>query len=534
MRDRTGPILLMVAFGAMLGFVAFLLVGPRDASGDTIAAPDGTPTTVPGGDGGTNPTDATGSTTNGGSTPSTTTGPGGQTRDPDTVPGWTVGQSWGDTVGLTMFRGNPTRTYYGTGPVSDNPSQLWSYPSNGMCSQSTNLGETTTWCGMGWTGQPAVWERPDGVTEMIFGAYDRNIHFVDAETGVDLRSPFTTGDIIKGSVTIDPDGFPLLYTGSRDNYLRIIALDRDEPTELWSLHAEAVDGTWNDDWDSNPVIIDDIMYEGGENGWFFAYELNRGYDANGNVTVEPRNLLSMPSYDSQLLSDAGPNVSVENSAVAFDDRVYFNNSVGRVIGLDVSDIRNGNAPIVFDFYAGGDGDASMIVDEEGMLYVSTNVKPGQVSSGYRTSGNISRSMELGQLIKLDPYADGDPVIWGVDLVEGATGDSGTWATPALHDGYLYTNIHNGSLVVVDATSGEIVWRDGSVGWHSWSSPVIVDDTLVVATCAGDVRGYDLANPAGPERTWTVSLGETCLEATPAVWNGTVYIGSRDGYLRALR
>ena len=533
MQERKGPIFLVIAFGVMLGFVAFLLIGPRDASGEAVAGSDTTvatnpetgetiPTAVPGDTGSTQP----------GATP--TTGPNGQTREPNTVPGWTVGLPWGTTTGLTMFRGNPTRTYYGTGTISDNPTQLWSYPSTGMCSQSTNLGETTTWCGMGWTGQPAIWERPDGVTEMIFGAYDRNIHFVDAETGEDLRPPFTTGDIIKGSVTIDPDGFPLLYSGSRDNELRIIALDRDEPTELWSLHAEAVDGTWNDDWDSNPVVIDDIMYEGGENGWFFAYELNRAYDANGNVTVEPRQLVAMPSYTADLLDTAGPNVSIENSTVAHGNRVYFNNSVGRVIGLDVSDIRSGNAPIVFDFYAGGDGDASLITDEEGMLYVSTNVKPGQVGPGYRTSGNITRSMELGQLLKLDPYTDGDPLIWGVDLVEGATGDSGTWATPALHDGYLYTNIHNGSLVVVDATTGEIVWRDASVGWHSWSSPVVVDDTLVVATCAGDVRGYDITNPAAPTRTWSVSLGESCLEATPAVWNGTIYLGSRDGFLRALR
>jgi hypothetical protein len=242
----------------------------------------------------------------------------------------------------------------------------------------------------------------------------------------------------------------------------------------------------------------------------------------------------MPSYDAQLLSDAGPNVSVENSPVAYGDRVYFNNSVGRVIGLDVSDIRNGNAPIVFDFYAGGDGDASIVAGDDGMIYVSTNVKPGQVSSGYRTSGNISRSMELGQLLKLDPYADGDPLIWGVDLVEGATGDSGTWATPALHAGYLYTNIHNGALVVVDAETGEIVWRDSSVGWHSWSSPSVVDNTLVVATCVGEVRGYSLDNPAAPQREWTVTPGESCLEATASIWNGTIYLGSRDGYLRAFR
>ncbi|HUF15822.1 MAG TPA: PQQ-binding-like beta-propeller repeat protein [Acidimicrobiia bacterium] len=520
----------MIAFGAMLGFVVFLLVGPRDASGDTLAGSATTVAPAPG-DGGSGTTSAPGSTT--GDVDATTTTLAGLDREPNTIPGATVGQPWGSITGLSMFRGNPTRTFYGTGPISGSPSQIWSYPDSGMCSQSTNLGQTTTWCGMGWTGQPAVWERPDGVTELIFGAYDRAIHFVDAATGQDLRSRFVTGDIIKGSVTVDPDGFPLLYSGSRDNKLRIIALDRSEPTELWSLDAYDVEGTWNDDWDGNPLIIDDIMYEGGENGWFFAYQLNRGYDGSGLVTVEPERLLAMPGYDSELRSLAGGNLSIENSVAAYEQRVYFANSAGRVVGLDVSEIRNGNAPVVFDYYAGGDIDASIVIDSDGTLYVSVNVKPAQVGQGYRTAGNIERTREVGQLIKLDPYTSGDPLVWGVDLTaEG--GDSGTWATPALHAGLLYTNTHLGSLIAVDAATGDVVWRDGTVGWHSWSSPAVVDGTLVVATCVGDLRGYSLENPRAPQLSWTVPVGESCLEATPAIWNGVIYLGSRDGYIRAFK
>jgi hypothetical protein len=530
MQQRTGPILLVVAFGAMLGFVAFLLIGPRDASGGITAGPGST--TPTGGDttqGSTGPGATDGEP---GSTPTTA----GQTsgREPNTIPGSTVGQPWGSVAGLTMFRGNPTRTWYGTGPISEQPERIWTYPENGMCSQSTNLGETTTWCGMGWTGQPAVWERPDGVTELIFGAYDRAIHFVDAATGEDTRAPFVTGDLIKGSVSLDPDGFPLLYSGSRDNKLRIIALDRAEPTELWSLDAYDVAGTWNDDWDANPLIIDDIMYEGGENGWFFAYQLNRDYDASGQVTVTPERLLAMPSYDSEFSNLAGGNLSIENSTAAYEQRVYFANSAGRILGLDVSDIRNGNAPVVFDYYVGGDHDATIVIDDQGMLYASVNVKPAQVGAGYRTQNNIDRTRELGQLLKLDPYTDGDPLVWAVDLAADGGGDSGTWATPALHAGVLYTNTHLGSLIAVDAATGEVVWQDGSVGWHSWSSPAVVDDTLVVATCTGDLRGYSLADPRAPQQTWNIDLGETCLEATPAIWNGVIYIGSRDGYLRAFQ
>ena len=111
---------MVIALGAMLGFVAFLLVGPRDASGGAAEAP---PTTVPSdpGDGGTA---APGSTQSGGS-PTTTPGtsPSGLVREPNTIPAWTVGQPWGTTSGFTMFRGNPTRTYYGTGPISDSPAE---------------------------------------------------------------------------------------------------------------------------------------------------------------------------------------------------------------------------------------------------------------------------------------------------------------------------------------------------------------------------------------------------------------------------
>lgn len=514
----------------MLGFVAFLLVGPRESDGDAPPTNTTTVATNPT-DGGENGAPSTGSTDPGATT---TNSPESSERAPGTVPASTVGQPWGSVSGLTMFRGNPTRTFYGTGPISDSPEVVWTYPDGQMCSESTNLGETTVWCGMGWTGQPAVRERDDGTTELIFGAYDSSVHFVDAETGEDTRPPFVTGDLIKGSVSIDPDGYPLVYTGSRDNELRIIALDGEEPTELWSVHAEAVDGTWNDDWDSNPLIIDDIMYVGGENSWFFAYELNRQYDDSGQVTVNPERLVAMPGYDSELRDLAGDNLSIENSVAAYDERVYFANSAGRVVGLDVSNIRSGEAPVVFDYWAGGDIDATIVIDAEGMLYISVNVKPAQVGQGYRTQANIDRTREIGQLIKLDPYADGDPLIWSVDLSSAGQEDSGTWATPALHDGVVYTNTHLGSLIAVDADTGETVWQDGSVGWHSWSSPAVVDDTLVVATCAGDLRGYSLEDPRAPERIWTVPIGESCLEATPAIWNGTMYLGSRDGFLRAIR
>jgi len=520
--ERAWPIIIVVAIGALLGIAAFLILDPEAESVDTEPVASATTTTAAvKGDGKVPPSDPRPGTTTTTASPTTTL----PIRGPDTVPGWTVGEQWGSVDGLTMFRGSPTRTFYGTGPLAASPSEVWRYPNSQMCSTSSAGGESKVWCGMGWTGQPVVYEREDGKTELIFGAYDRAVHFVDGETGQDLRPKFTTGDLIKGSVTLDPDGYPLIYFGSRDNRLRIVALDRDQPEELWSLDANAVNGIWNNDWDGNPIIIDDIMYEGGENGWFFAFELNREYLDNGWVNVDPETLFAMPGYDNELISKSGRNVSIESSVVAYGQRVYFANSGGRVVGLDVSNIRTGTAPIVFDYYAGGDIDATMVVDEDGFLYVSIEHEPSQMNSVER-----ARNLEVGQLIKLDPYTDGDPRIWGIDLTSGDS-DAGIWATPALHEGLLYVNTHLGDLIVVDSTSGEILWSD-PVGWHSWSSPVVIDDTLIVATCTGELRGYSLDDPRSPIRAWTVQASESCLEATPAVFAGRIYLGSRDGFMRA--
>ncbi len=526
MERRSAQFLVVLLLGALLGTAGFLIT--RDSG---TAGPEALGSGSTGKDDGKDKGDedeivettSTTSTTVATATTSTAATPH---REPGTVPAWTIGQPWGTTVGLTMFRGNPTRTFYGEGPLPDNPTQLWTYPDDQMCRSSSEGGEARVWCGMGWTGQPVVWERPDGVTELIFGAYDGAVHFVDAATGLDLRPPYQTEDIIKGSVTLDPDGYPLLYFGSRDNYLRIVALDREAPERMWRLHADAVDGIWNDDWDSNPVIVDDIMYEGGENGWFFAIQLNREYLSDGLVNVNPEIVFSMPGYTDELISKSGRNVSIETSVVLYEERVYFANSGGRVVGLDVSQIREGVAPIVFDYYAGGDIDATMVVDEEGMLYVAIEHEPGEMSPVER-----DRSREVGQLIKLDPYRDGDPRIWGLNLTAG-TSDAGLWSTPVLYEGVVYVNTHHGKLIAVDAETGESLWSD-EVGPHSWSSPSAVDGSLVVAACAGDIRSYSLEDPRAPVMEWSVSLGESCLEATPAIWGGRIFIGSRDGYLHAL-
>ena len=129
-----------------------------------------------------------------------------------TFSGWvdpaTVGQNVGTTNGLLTFRGNPTRTFYGKGPVPQSPQEQWRFGrGKDLCSFSRVGTETTEWCGTGWTGQPTVFDY-SGRRWVVFGSYAPAVHFLDAETGERIIGDFGVGDLIKGSVTIDPDQFP--------------------------------------------------------------------------------------------------------------------------------------------------------------------------------------------------------------------------------------------------------------------------------------------------------------------------------------
>jgi outer membrane protein assembly factor BamB len=202
-----------------------------------------------------------------------------------------------------------------------------------------------------------------------------------------------------------------------------------------------------------------------------------------------------------------------------DQVAYLANSGGRVVGFDVSDVGSGNAPTAFDYWVGDDTDATLVSDANGAVYVAVEEERKN-----------DRSRELGQLIKLDPKRS-DPYLWGV-AVPGGDQVGGLWATPALGDGVLYAATQPGELMAVDAATGEVTWRE-EIGWHAWSSPVVVGDELLVATCTGELRAYSLANPRQPEPTWTLKLSDSCIESTPAVWGGRIYVGVRDGKFYAV-
>jgi outer membrane protein assembly factor BamB len=427
--------------------------------------------------------------------------------------------------GLTTFRGNASRSHYGTGPVPRDPTVVWRSPADHkMCMTSIVGVDSSEWCGTGWTGQPNVIALPGGGLEVREGAYDGSYHFLDGETGAPVRPDLPTRDLAKGSATSDPDGYPLYYAGSRDGHFRIVALDRPQPEVLWDIDGSTTvpRPLRNDDWDGAALIVRDYLLEGGENGWLYVIRLHRGYDDQGLVTVAPETVATIPGFDDQLLTDLGDkDVSIENSVAFRKGVVYFANSGGLVQGWDISDLLAGGTSYhqVLRFWAGDDIDASIVIDGQGFLYVAAE---------YQRSNQ--RARDVGQLLKLDPSTPDDPLVWGIAAPEiGFEGAGGSWSTPALYGDTVVFSTAAGRVLLVDRQNGEIV-RQLAVGAPSIASPVVVDGVLILGDCLGDMYAWDISDLGRtPPLLWKMHFNG-CIESTPAVWDGWLFFGTREGFL----
>ena len=247
-------------------------------------------------------------------------------------------------------------------------------------------------------------------------------------------------------------------------------------------------------------------------------------DETGQVTVQPEVVFQMPAWTDELVRAIGNQHSIENSTAVFEDVAYFATGAGRVVGVDISDLTGTGGEVVFDYWMGDDVDASIVIDGEGMLYVAAEIDLA-----------TNRGAEVGQFVKLDPDRPADPLVWAIDVPGTGGVAGGIWATPALAGSVVYVLTNPGEVLAVDTADGTVLWRD-DVGPHAWSSPVVVDETLIVSidceTNSG-FRAYDISDPSTPILLWESRVTGGCIESTPAVWGGRLFVGSRDGYFYSL-
>lgn len=437
--------------------------------------------------------------------------------------------------GITTFRGNNYRdtAFYGKLDVNEKKlSKIW----------TAGIGQTDNWTGVGWNGQPSIikWDskvrsqmnlydnfkNKEDFVEVIYGTLDSHIHFYDLETGESSRPSIKVPSSIKGSITIDPRGYPLLYVGQGINAVsgdpveygyRIFSLVTGE--ELYFINGRdkfAYIG-WGA-FDGNPLIDtkNDTLILPGENGIIYISKLNTNYDEiNGTISINP----NTTKYRYLVNGKAG---GMENSLTIYKNFAYFANNNGNVQCLDLTTLTPlWNHDIIDDC------DSTIGLEEEQnnvYLYIGNEVDKRKT-----TSPSIVRKIDGKTGKTLWEYT--------CDCLYDANVNGGVLSSPVIGKGKIadiviynfskVTTLRNGKMVALNKKDGTVKWEK-DLQYYSWSSPVAVysnDGTPYIVFC-NSIGQVLLIDALTGETLYTLNSGGGNFEGSPAIFNNKIVIGSR--------
>ena len=453
-------------------------------------------------------------------------------------------------IGITTYRGNNYRDsgFFGSISIKERKlEEIWSYEIGGM------TGAGSIWPGVGWTGQPCIvrWDKEmldvmnvhekfksmNELIEVIYATLDGNIYFLDLHTGEPTRNCIYIGVPVKGTLSVDPRGYPLLYVGQgleaaktdegEDRYrpfgYRIFSLiDNKLLHEIKGYDTFAPRPGWGA-FDSSGIldIKNDTYYQCGENGIIYIVKLNTVFD-KGAKTI----FINPETIKYKYVSKSAYSYGIESSPSIYEKYMYFTDNSGMLICLDLESLK-----ILWAYNTGDDTDASVVLDvtEEGVfLYTANEVD----IRGRDDNSNIRKFNALtGELL----WQVDVPVFY-VDVING-----GALASPVIGKGpienlvifnickTLEDSIWAGRLIAIDKLTGQIVWIYKSP--YSWSSPVAVyteDNKAYIVYCEHNGKISLLDALTGKQIDLvTLSLGRQyiTIEATPAIYDDILVVGT---------
>ena len=452
--------------------------------------------------------------------------------------------------GVAAFRGNNYRdsATYGTADITEQSISLaWT-------ADSTKL-PGGIWEGSGWTGQPLVvqWDaetkaimnlydskkNKENLVEVIYATLDGHIYFLDLEDGSRTRDPINVGMCFKGSGSLDPRGYPLMYVGSGDENAegkrpRMFVISLIDGKILYQYgHEEALSYRKdNDSWcafDSSPLVDaeTDTLIWPGENGLLYTIKLNTSYDKTaGTISIAPdkpvctRYLTDRSSYNDYWLGyEASANIVGNYLYVSENGGLFYCvdlNTMELVWAQDTKD--DSNSSPVFEW----------VSDTEGYIYTAPSLHWTKNADSQGTVSIYKLNALTGEIVWEKPY--------NVHTVDGVSG--GIQSTPLLGkngstiDGLIIYTVSrtpdkkSGVMVALDTKTGEVVW-EMDMAYYTWSSPVALytsNGTAYVVVCdtAGDAF---LVEGKTGKLLSKVNLGGL-VEASPVVFGNMLVVGTR--------
>lgn len=455
--------------------------------------------------------------------------------------------------GVLSFRGSCFRQdpYYGTATVEAGKlQQLWNHET-----YSVPKGEggnySGVWTGSGWTGQALAvrWDNEtkaimnmydsakakDGLIEIIYATMDGNIYFYDMETGEPTRNKLVFGVPFKGSGSVDPRGWPILYVGQGDHYNTEGKASKAYVISLIDGKVLATVGakpdsfalrTWTA-YDSAAVIdaATDTLFYPGENGVFYRVKLNTNYDkAAGTLTMAPDEPVKL-RYETPRTKSGDYWLGYEASAVAWRNYLYLCDNAGYMQCVDVNTMETVWVQDIWD-----DTNATPCLEEDpetgkAYLYVGNTLDNKADANGRGEVAFFKIDACTGEIVWQKEYT-----IYTTSHVTGGFQGSAVLGRGELEGLVITTycstgNGYDGYVVAYDTATGFEVWSH-KVSVYTWCSPVAMYDAngkayIVVCDCSGNIILLD-----GKGNQLDVINLESNIEASPVAFDNYIVIGTR--------
>ncbi len=470
----------------------------------------------------------------------------GYQADPEHMIDFGLPEDYTQLEGIVTFRGNNFRNTSSYGAAALNTGRFgeyWTVETGGM-SDGENF-----WGGSGWTGQPLVVRWPaetkrimnmydwakakEDLVEVIYATLAGRVYFLDLETGEPTRDSLYLGYPFKGAGALDPRGYPLMYLGGgvagerEDNLPGLMIVSLIDGTVLYSDYSEdpfSPRPSWVA-WDSSALVdaeTDQLIYPG-ENGILYLLDLNTRYDPQaGTISIAPEEV-KFTYQSSSVMEDY---YGMEDSAIVWRGHLFIADNAASFLCIDLNTLQ-----IEWRFDCLDDTNCTGVLelDETGHPYI-------YLSTSFHMGWRGTETVEI-PVWKIDGVTGQEVWHHSYDCHTVADVSGGVQASLSLGtgplDGILYVAVarcpdeENGKLVALDTATGQERWTYQSES-YSWSTPVTFYDTngngYVLYTSCLDGTMH-LMNGLTGQVLDTFSFGCT-VEATPAVYDNTVVIGTR--------
>ncbi len=289
-----------------------------------------------------------------------------------------------------------------------------------------------------------------------------------------------------------------------------------------------------------PVVDRDIVYIGTYSGQVLALNTSARSARGEDLPLQTR--YGEWKWDCPI-DNAKSNAIVADLLVS-EDAIYVSSSNGRVYSLDkeFGDL-NWESKILDEKY--GKLWTSPVIQGD-TLYVSTfdghiyalSLETGELLNwSFESEAGFASSPVIYEdtifLGSFDRYLyavkiGSDVPLW--KFPEEKPAGNWFWASPIVNEGIVYTGCLDGKLYAIEAKTGEKLW-EFDAGNSIVSSPVLLDNLLIVTDESGTVYVFDLSAELGDEAVplKTISIG-AAVRSSFCAQEGLVYIRGEDKQL----